>query len=382
MIRQLIRRCSKPESSAFHRFVSSLIAGAAWLSTLLLLLTAYSPFVSPEIFPLAGVVGLAFPLALGGTCFALLCALLFAPRRSWIPLLGLLLSARAIAHYVPLHPTLPDDDPPAPLRIMTYNTLYLGSTAAGREDHLRYIDEQKPDIVCLQEIPLEKDIFDTFAQFAARSPYRYYALEQTEGMRQGIVSRYPITRTERLAASTSNAVWAHWLTLGDSLGAGGRQIIVLNCHLKSNTLSEAEREQFGEAVSPNASVDERSLLHAAVSMARKIGRASRIRAQMTDAVTRFIVRHAGTPIIVVGDFNDTPVSYPYQQMLSAGLKSAFAEAGTGIGRSFNQHGIFVRIDHGFVTPHFEVTSARIDSDVTLSDHYPLLFTLRWSKQQP
>ncbi|MCF0235635.1 MAG: AP endonuclease, partial [Bacteroidaceae bacterium] len=42
----------------------------------------------------------------------------------------------------------------------------------------------------------------------------------------------------------------------------------------------------------------------------------------------------------------------------------------------------VRIDHGFVTPHFEVTSARIDSDVTLSDHYPLLFTLRWSKQQP
>lgn len=39
------------------------------------------------------------------------------------------------------------------------------------------------------------------------------------------------------------------------------------------------------------------------------------------------------PMFVIGDFNDPPVSYSYST-LSDGLKDAFVDAGTGMGKTY------------------------------------------------
>ena len=57
------------------------------------------------------------------------------------------------------------------------------------------------------------------------------------------------------------------------------------------------------------------------------------------------------PIIICGDFNDTPVSYAYQQ-LGDNMIDAFLESGNGIGASFSKIPT-LRIDYIFLNKDFK-----------------------------
>ena len=76
------------------------------------------------------------------------------------------------------------------------------------------------------------------------------------------------------------------------------------------------------------------------------------------------------PIILCGDFNDTPTSYTYKQ-LSEGLNDSFSNAGLGIGQTYNGKFPTLRIDYILHSPEFELNSFKT-TDVNLSDHFLLL----------
>ncbi|CAN5838777.1 endonuclease/exonuclease/phosphatase family protein [soil metagenome] len=83
------------------------------------------------------------------------------------------------------------------------------------------------------------------------------------------------------------------------------------------------------------------------------------------------------PVIVCGDFNDVPNSYAYNT-IGKGLKNAFAEKGTGIGRSFYSISPTLRIDNIFTDNRFEVEQfVRVKKK--LSDHFPLIADLYFKK---
>jgi endonuclease/exonuclease/phosphatase family metal-dependent hydrolase len=87
----------------------------------------------------------------------------------------------------------------------------------------------------------------------------------------------------------------------------------------------------------------------------------------------FIVKdHAKTcpyPYIISGDFNDTPASFAVTQM-EKGLKNAFREKGSGLGRTYNGDFPNYQIDYVMVSPQIGVNDYRIIQK-KLSDHYPL-----------
>jgi endonuclease/exonuclease/phosphatase (EEP) superfamily protein YafD len=80
------------------------------------------------------------------------------------------------------------------------------------------------------------------------------------------------------------------------------------------------------------------------------------------------------PVIVAGDFNDTPVSYTYRVM-RRGLNDAFVEAGYGAGFTYRGKYPPNRIDYIIYGEGIECTDFDIVK-VRYSDHYPVIAYFR------
>ena len=79
------------------------------------------------------------------------------------------------------------------------------------------------------------------------------------------------------------------------------------------------------------------------------------------------------PLIICGDFNDTPLSYTYSQMSKAGMKDAFITASRGIGKTYCGPLPLLRIDYFWYNDYIEVVDYKRIKQTT-SDHYPLIMT--------
>jgi endonuclease/exonuclease/phosphatase family metal-dependent hydrolase len=100
------------------------------------------------------------------------------------------------------------------------------------------------------------------------------------------------------------------------------------------------------------------------------------RSRQANIVADFI-RTSPHPVIVCGDFNDTPASYTYFTV-KGNLQDAFLKKGSGIGRTFSGISPTLRIDYIFADKAFAVKGFRtIHSG--LSDHYPVITNLRLNR---
>ncbi|MEZ0540347.1 endonuclease/exonuclease/phosphatase family protein [Fibrella arboris] len=77
------------------------------------------------------------------------------------------------------------------------------------------------------------------------------------------------------------------------------------------------------------------------------------------------------PVIICGDFNETPMGYSYGK-LSQNFRNAFEEAGHGLGFTLNRHPYCVRIDQQFVSQDWQIRACQTLSGVSFSDHFPVL----------
>jgi endonuclease/exonuclease/phosphatase family metal-dependent hydrolase len=82
------------------------------------------------------------------------------------------------------------------------------------------------------------------------------------------------------------------------------------------------------------------------------------------------------PVIICGDFNNTPFSYVYHK-LSEEMNDAFEEAGNGIGTTFFFEYYPMRIDYILSSKNMEVLSFETIKK-TFSDHYPIMATMGWN----
>ena len=101
----------------------------------------------------------------------------------------------------------------------------------------------------------------------------------------------------------------------------------------------------------------------------KLKKAFIIRANQVDVLKDYITR-SPYPVIVCGDFNDTPGSYTYHQM-TIGLHDSFCRAGSGfLGSTYAGNFPSFRIDYILYDDAFTANSYS-RSDFDLSDHYPV-----------
>lgn len=358
----------------------AIMTGASWVSVIALWCCAASVYVHPSLARIASVAGLGFPLVLCGTVFVLFLCLLFAPRRSWICLLGMVCCAGSIRSYIPFNPLVKEDNDSA-LHFINYNVYAFTNVKEDsvRKEMLQYFLDEKADIICIQEghVSFEK-WREVLPEFKERLPY--YTMPLPSALSNQIcVSRYPILRSEVVTRYEGNAALAHWISMpsGDSL-------LVLNCHLYSNHLSPSDRTQYSDIVHhPQKSSQQRDSTYTTSRLlASKIANAAKIRALMSDTIVDYLRSHSGVPTIVCGDFNDTPISYSAYNMKRYGLKDAYRMVGNGMGRSFNKDAIAVRIDHQFCSDDLVPLRAKIDKSALWSDHYPLVVSYKTPSRFP
>ena len=85
-----------------------------------------------------------------------------------------------------------------------------------------------------------------------------------------------------------------------------------------------------------------------------------------------------TPKIVMGDFNDVPMSYTYRTVASK-LNDTFSEKGNGYAHTYNGLFNLLRIDYIWVSKQFSTLSYEV-LPTDLSDHYPVISRVILKKQ--
>jgi len=355
-------------------FTVRLIAGANVATVLVMLLVGYSDRLNPADHPLLSTLGMTLPVFLLINLVFLFFWVVFKWRMVWISVLGLVLAYVPISIYMPLNSS--QDIPEGALKIISYNVCAYGGNFKyddGFEKVRDYLVEEKPDIVCIQEdidtwrryvfLHYEKTFAYNDTMVIANNPQSYNAL--------GIHSKYPIIHRERIAyPSKANGSVAWWLKVGDDT------LIVVNNHFESCHLNKDDRAQYLQMIKgkmPRDSVREESKL-----LLVKLAEANAKRSGQIRTVRQYALDHGQYPVIVCGDFNDSPISYSRHAMAEV-LTDCYATTGKGIGLSYNQKAFSFRIDHFFCNDRLQPYRCEIDGKMDASDHSPLIC---WVKIAP
>ena len=342
----------------------NIVAGANVCVVLLMLLTAYSDHFNPTAHALLSVLGLGFPvMLLLSMCFVIFWAI-FKRRYILITFVGYLLAIPSIRVYVPYN-SAPDSIPHDCIKLLSYNVqAYSGAPRYTDcfDTIINYAKQCNADIVCVQEDMCHTH--DTRAEWSKLYPYcdTLMVSVPTAGNALGLYSRYPILRRERINyPSLANMSMAYFLQKGSDT------IIVVNNHLESNHLSMLEREGYQELLKGDVSKEQAKMQSRL--LIDKLTDAAVIRAPQADSVAAFISRYSDYPIIVCGDFNDTPISYAHRT-IQGELLDAFSEAGKGLGITYNQNFFWFKIDHILHSANMQALQCQVDK-IAYSDHYPI-----------
>jgi endonuclease/exonuclease/phosphatase family metal-dependent hydrolase len=121
------------------------------------------------------------------------------------------------------------------------------------------------------------------------------------------------------------------------------------------------------------SSDEKETLDDVMSLSASLKKGFVRRAQQAQLLKDY-VNKSPYPVIVAGDFNDTPVSYAYRK-IRKGLNDSFVNSGYGAGFTYRGNYPPNRIDYilydnNLINSYFEITK------IKYSDHYPIIAYFR------
>lgn len=247
-----------------------------------------------------------------------------------------------------------------PFKILTYNLGHMQLSRDGLEYAANtarienFLREENPDIICLQEFYIVGK--ESYANFLPNIPYRHHYFYGSRIYNGNVIlSRYPIvdSGTIKFDDSHNMFIWA-------DIDMGGEIVRVYNCHLQSATISFTRLIQ--RIAVKGALTTEVKEVH------EKLRVSNRLRALQVED----ILEHSGKcghPVVICGDFNDTPVSYTYYK-LRKGRKDSFAEAGKGFGASYSYLWPLLRIDYILYPKEFKAFRNEIKRE-KYSDHYPV-----------
>lgn len=347
--------------------ILSNLAAAAWLGV-----TYLSVYVSPATSWAFAFVAVSYPIAL---LLNLLFVVFWAVLRKWYLVISLAMAGIGYAYAGRLF-QLRFQEPAekgsgSPVKLLTYNVRLFNyyqwqKDTSTWQKIVQYIDDEQADIVCLQEfIAIPAGSHSLQAIKKKLDPLNYTHVHYTDRvpgkLNFGLAtfSRYPIIRKEHIEFDNSlNG------SIVSDIDTGNDTIRVFNCHLQSIRL----RKDYNDLLDSLIFNYSEKQLDDLKDMSVRMRQAYIQRAGQADILARYI-RSSPHPVIICGDFNDTPVSYAYNT-LSRQLNDAFMEAGVGFGNTYRGNLPRVRIDYVLYSPAYKAGLYEAEK-ITWSDHFPV-----------
>lgn len=260
------------------------------------------------------------------------------------------------------------------IRVMSYN-VHLFQLLENQDDDFKdetieLVNTINPDVVCFQEFYSRLKGSQQFAKILKKqAKFEDYYFEPStqndfEGYGQAIFSKFPIIHSGTISKhgyGINKIIFVDIKREADT-------VRIYNVHLRSFALQDEDKEFIQKGASEQVKGEERTR-----QVGIKLKRAFTNRSEQAKSLRQHI-ESSPYPSVVMGDFNDTPMSYSVN-IIGHNMRNAFQEQGFGWGVTHYAMFPIFQIDYIFCSKQFEVDNYGILKE-KLSDHYPIWADLR------
>lgn len=344
------------------------------LAVISLLTTYCCPYIHPKTISVIPLFGLAYPYILLGNLLLLIFWIFF--KSKWIFAISLTILLGGSLHFRTF--SFGSDDSfenETELNIMSYNVRLFDRYNTDRHkgnqtriNILKYLDDQQPDIICFQEF-YQQDLTKTFftkdsIKVLLKSVDYYESVKHRLKGRQNfgvaLFSKYPIIEKGTLSFEESNSfnscIYVDIIKDKDTFR-------IYNVHLESIRFKKDDYNLFNKE--DLASEEKHTKIY---NLLNKVRRAYPTRAKQAEVI-RAHLKDSPYPVIVCGDFNDTPMSYTYN-LFNSVLCDAYRNTSKGTGSTYAGKIPIGRIDYIFHSESLGSRNFKIQRE-KLSDHYAI-----------
>ena len=331
--------------------------------TVLTFLAYVLPFLAPKFFPFLSVLTLVLPLFLIVNGLFFIFWMLQLKRQMILSGIVLVLGITFVNKFYKFSSNdqaFEEKD----FVVMSYNVRLFNlfqwiERESVKEEMKAFIDEQNPDILCIQE-------YSETANVDLRVYKHKFIFMQGNKIKTGqaIFSKFPIIDQGNIEFPESDN-----LIVYADIRKGSDTIRVYNMHLQSIKISPdvSEMQEHVETIDQQKSQ----------MVFKRIGEA--FTKQQLQA--EILVRHkkeCNYPMIICGDMNNSAFSYVYRS-IKGNLNDCFEEAGKGFGETYNFKYYPARIDYIFADKSMKVKTFQNFPLFKNSDHYPIVTRLMIEK---
>ncbi|MFZ4523575.1 MAG: endonuclease/exonuclease/phosphatase family protein [Bacteroidales bacterium] len=338
-------------------------------------------YVSPDKSWFLAFFGLAYPVFLIINILFVILWLITWNRFIFFSLVSIALGYNSLRAVYPLRFSTPSATSLEKIKVVSYNvhSLYgnqMADSKRGTKSKVTdFLAEQHADLVCVQEFfAIDEDFSQTLTKFANSIHLDYYTFKNYKEFSNkrkinaiATFSRFPIVNSGylRLEGKSCFAIFCDLVIKSDT-------IRVYNLHLESIRFGKQDYSFYSHLTEPDIE-EPTPIKEGSKRMLWKLRKAFILRATEVDNLSAHLAA-CRYPVILSGDFNDTPSSYTYHQ-LTKRLSDSFIESGHGIFQS-TYAGEFpsFRIDYILHSAKFQSVSYQT-FDIDLSDHFPITTTL-------
>lgn len=330
------------------------------LTLFALALSYLAPHISPSTFlwPIA-FLGLLYPILILTNLLFMLYWIVTFKRHFWSNIFIIFLGWGHLNALINIESN--EKATAADFTVMSYNVRLFNvyewiDNKNVKSEIVDFINTEKPDILCLQEFYAPNELPNI------QLPYQHIGLQsQKKQWRMATYSSFPIINkgTVSIKGERKNNVCIY-----SDIDTGTDTIRVYNIHLASNWFRPSDYSFM-----QNPTLETEELKKNVLSIGERLKNSFAKRAEQVGAIKTHIGK-SPYPVMLCGDFNDTPNSYAYQQ-LASGLKDAFVENGVGLGKSYNGKFPSLRIDYILCSPELKLHTFET-KEIELSDHYPIV----------
>ena len=346
-------------------WIKKILFGINILVVIPLLISYLAPFANPQSLGMVSFIGLFFPVWLFINILFFLFWLFASWKKAWLSLVVLLLGWWFYKGIFGFDECV-DTAMPA-VKVMSYNLYGLkklrklpDSEKTKHKEELGWlIESRNPDVFIVQEN-------NAFSDKSIEELIHFENKFRLASKATTIYSNSPILRQGEIdfGTNTNSCLWIE-------VEYHGRRVRVYNVHFQSNLVSEDAGELL-DAQSSNANRWSRLF-----EMLKKYNRAAKIRVSQAKLVNEHIAE-CPYPVILAGDFNDTPMSYLVHRFKKK-LQDCFAHCGYGFGTSFAGSLPWLRIDYIFVSDDF-IPGDYETIIAPYSDHFPIFCEVHFARK--